>query len=67
MARHASAHARTADPRPRLTLVPRTAAAEARVDATPRPVRGILLGAAMAIPVWGGIGLAVHTLWTLVR
>jgi hypothetical protein len=37
------------------------------VDTTPRAARGIMLAAALSLPLWGGIGLIVHGMWSLIR
>jgi hypothetical protein len=39
----------------------------ATVDATPRAARGIMLAAALSIPLWGGIAMIVHGLWSLMH
>jgi hypothetical protein len=39
----------------------------ATVDTAPRAVRGIMLAAALSLPMWGGIGLIVHGLWSLMH
>jgi hypothetical protein len=37
------------------------------VDTTPRAMRGLMLAAALSVPLWGGIALVVHGLWNLAR
>lgn len=37
------------------------------VDTTPRVMRGLMLAAALSVPLWGGIALVVHGLWNLAR
>lgn len=43
------------------------AAEETIVDATPRAARGLILAVALSLPLWGSIGLMVHSLWNLIR
>lgn len=67
MSRHQSANARVYRSESSYVAPPRANTRLLTVDATPRPMRGILLAAAVAVPLWGTIGFAAHALWTLVR